>query len=88
MTLSHWIGWIGEDDPVSHSPLSKGYASQRNLRGFLIKNTLNKNGLQKCSPKFREEICYSLLLMGTLGSILVDVFQNEARSLLHSVSRL
>ena len=73
MTLSRWIVWIGEDDPVSHSPLSKDYASQRNLRGFLIKNTINKNGLHKGSPKFREENFYSLLLMGTLGSILVDV---------------
>jgi len=73
VTLSRWIDWIGEDDPVSHSPLSKDYASQRNLRGFLIKNGLNKNGLHKGSPKFREENCYSLFLMGTLGSILVDV---------------
>lgn len=58
---------------MSHSTLSKDYASQRNLRGFLIKNGLNKNGLRKGSPKFREENCYSLLLMRTLGSILVDV---------------
>ena len=58
---------------MSHSPLSKDYASQRNLRGFLIKNAINKNGLYKGSPRFREENCYSLLLMGTLGSILVYV---------------
>ena len=31
------MDWIGEDDPVSHSPLSKDYASQSNLRGFLSK---------------------------------------------------
>jgi hypothetical protein len=73
VTLSRWIVWIGEDDPVSHSPLSKDYASQRNLRGFLIKNAINKNGLHKGSPQFREENCYSPHLMGTLGSILVDV---------------
>ena len=58
---------------MSHSPLSKDYASQRNLRGFLIKKTPNKNGLHKGSPQFREENCYSLLLMETLGNILVDV---------------
>ena len=73
MTLSRWLIWIGEDDPVSHSLLSKDYASQRNLRGFLIKNGLNKNVQHKGRPKFREENCYSLLLMGTLGSILVYV---------------
>ena len=67
------MDWIGEDDPVSHSPLSKDYASQRNLRGFLIKKIPNKNGLHKGSPQLREENCYSPLLMGTLGSILVDV---------------
>ena len=67
------MDWIGEDDPVSHSPLSKDYASQRNLRGFLIKNAINKNGLHKGSPKFREENYYSLLLMKTSGSILVNV---------------
>lgn len=67
------MDWIGEDDPVSHSPLSKDYASQRNLRGFLIKNAPNKNGLHKGSPKFREENYYSLLLMKTSGSILVNV---------------
>ncbi|MEC7705896.1 MAG: hypothetical protein VYE61_05100, partial [Pseudomonadota bacterium] len=54
VTLSRWIDWIGEDDPVSHSPLSKDYASQRNLRGFLIKNAINKNGLHKGSPKFTD----------------------------------
>jgi len=37
VTLSRWMDWIGEDDPVSHSPLSKDYASQSNLRGFLSK---------------------------------------------------
>ena len=58
---------------MSHSTLSKDYASQRNLRGFLIKNGLNKNGLHKGSPKFREENCYSPYLMVTLGSNLVDV---------------
>ena len=73
MTLSRWINWIGEDDPVSHPPLSKDYASQRNLRGFLIKKFTNKNGLHEGSPQFREENYYSLLLMGTLGSILADV---------------
>lgn len=67
------MDWIGEDDPVSHSPLSKDYASQRNLRGFLIKNAPNRNGLHEGSPQFREENCYTPLLMGTLGSILVDV---------------
>ena len=67
------MDWIGEDDPVSHSPLSKDYASQSNLRGFLIKNAINKNGLHKGSPKFREENYYSLLLMKTSGSILVNV---------------
>ena len=67
------MDWIGEDDPVSHSPLSKDYASQRNLRGFLIKNGLNKNGLHKGSPKFREENYNSLLLIKTSGSILVNV---------------
>ena len=56
VTLSCWIDWIGEDDPVSHSPLSKGYASQSNLRGSFIKKMFfNKNGLHKGSPKFREE---------------------------------
>jgi hypothetical protein len=34
---------------------------------------LNKNGLHKGSPKFREENYYSLLLMKTSGSILVNV---------------
>ena len=67
------MDWFGEDDPVSHSPLSKDYASQRNLRGFLIKNAINKNGLHKGSPKFREENYYSIFLMKTLGSILVNV---------------
>tara|TARA_B100000963_G_scaffold33642_3_gene24980 strand:- start:1591 stop:1821 length:231 start_codon:yes stop_codon:yes gene_type:complete len=73
VTLSRWIDWIGEDDPVSHSPLRKDYAWQKNLQGFLIKNDPYKNGLHKGSPKFREENCYSLLLMGILGSILLDV---------------
>ena len=68
------MDWFGEDGPVSHSPLSKDYASQSNLRGFFILNMfLNKNGLHKGSPRFREENYYSPLLMKTLGSILVDV---------------
>ena len=58
---------------MSHSPLRKDYASQINLWGVLIKNAPNKNGLHKGSPQFREENCHSPLLMGTLGSILVDV---------------
>ena len=65
MTLSRWIVWIGEDDPVSHSPLSKDYASQSNLRGSFVKKMfLNKNGLHKGGPQFREENCQSLLLYG------------------------
>ena len=35
---------------MSHSPLSKDYASQRNLRGFLIKKITNKNELHEGSP--------------------------------------
>ena len=58
---------------MSHSPLSKDYASQSNLWGFLIKNAPSKNGLPEGSPQFREENYYSPLLIGTLGSILVDV---------------
>ena len=59
---------------MSHSPLSKDYASQSNLRdSFVKKMFLNKNGLHKGSPKFREENYYSLFLMKTLGSILVNV---------------
>ena len=82
MTLSRCLDWICEDDPVSHSPLSKDYASQRNLLDFLTKNEPNKNGLHKGSPKFREENCYSPNLMKTLGSILVNVYSKEGGKLI------
>ena len=37
VTLSLWFVWIGENDPVLHSFLSKDYASLRIMRAFLIK---------------------------------------------------
>ena len=44
------MDWFGEDDPVSHSLLSKDYALQSNLRGFLSENLFLKRGFIK-QPK-------------------------------------
>ena len=74
MTLNRWTHWIGEDDPVSHFPLSKDYASQRNLRGFLSKIyfLIIKGGAKK-QPKVQGgELLFSPA-MKTLDSILVNV---------------
>ena len=53
------MDWIGEDDPVSHSPLSKDYASQRNLRGFLIKITPIKRAAKRQPTVQGEELLLS-----------------------------
>jgi hypothetical protein len=45
---------------------------RRKICGAFFIKIPNKNGLHEGSPQFREENCGSLV-MGTLGSILVDV---------------
>jgi len=49
---------------------------------------LNKNGLHKGSPQFREENCYSLLLMGTLGSILVGICSKYGDHMYATLSKM